>query len=229
VADNTLAIGVTADGRARDVRRGLRLEYLTVGWNVLEAALSIAAGVAAGSIALVGFGADSLVEVSSGAVLLWRLRAEARNAERRERVERRALRLVGWCFMALAAYVVYESAASIVRREEPGASALGICVAALSLVVMPLLARAKRRVAARLSSRALEADSRQTDICAYLSAILLGGLALNAAFGWWWADPAAALLMTPIIVREGVEALRGETCCGDACRPSRGAKPSGRY
>lgn len=205
------------DGRARLVRRGLRLEYLTVGWNVAEAAVGLLAGAAAASVALVGFGADSLIEVSSGAVLLWRLRAEAADAGRAERVERRALRLVGWSFMALAAYVLCESVTALARREAPAASAVGVALALLSLAVMPLLARAKRRVAARLESRALAADSRQTDICAYLSAILLAGLALNALLGWWWADPAAALLMSPIIIREGVNALRGETCCGDAC------------
>ncbi|HEV3468790.1 MAG TPA: cation transporter [Pyrinomonadaceae bacterium] len=218
MAGQTLPLTSTGLGeRAREVRRGLRLEYLTVGWNMLEAAVSVAAGVTAGSIALVGFGADSVVEVSSGLVLLWRLRAEARDAGRRERVEQRALRLVGICFLALAAYVVFEAVTSLVRREEPEASGVGIVVAALSLVVMPLLARAKRRVAARLGSGALAADSRQTDLCAYLSAILLGGLALNALLGWWWADPAAALLMTPLIAREGVEALRGETCGGGSC------------
>ncbi|HWS56709.1 MAG TPA: cation transporter [Pyrinomonadaceae bacterium] len=214
---NLITVEASGDARARDVRRGVWLEYATVGWNVAEAVVSVGAGLAAGSVALVGFGIDSLVEVSSGAVLWWRLRAEARDAARREQVERRALRLVGVCFLALAAYVFYEAAAALARREEPEASAVGIAVAALSLVVMPLLARAKRRVAARLGSRALEADSRQTDLCAYLSAILLGGLALNALFGWWWADPAAALLMTPLIVKEGVGALRGETCCGGEC------------
>lgn len=212
-----MAMMLTVGERARLVRRGLRLEYLTVGWNVTEAVVSLAAGALAGSVALVGFGADSLIEVSSGAVLLWRLRAEAADAARAELVERRALRLVGWCFLALAAYVFYEAVGSLARREVPEASAVGVALALLSLVVMPLLARAKRRVAARLESRALAADSRQTDICAYLSAILLAGLVLNALAGWWWADPAAALLMTPIIAREGVTALRGETCCGDAC------------
>jgi divalent metal cation (Fe/Co/Zn/Cd) transporter len=213
----TTAVPHQVGERARLVRRALRLEYLTVGWNLLEAAVSLAAGALAASVALVGFGADSLIEVSSGAVLLWRLRAEASDAGRAELIERRALRLVGWCFLALAAYVLYESVSSLARREAPEASAVGVALALLSLAVMPLLARAKRRVAARLSSRALAADSRQTDICAYLSAILLAGLALNALLGWWWADPAAALLMTPIIIREGVRALRGQTCCDDAC------------
>ena len=195
-------------GRAASVRRGRALEYLTVGWNVLEAVVSIGAGLLAGSSALVGFGVDSVIESTSGAVLLWRLR----DGERGEQRERLALRLVGVSFLLLAAYVAFDAAGSLIRREPPEASYIGIGIAALSLVLMPLLARAKRRVAAQLNSRALKADSRQTDLCAYLSAILLGGLLSNALFGWWWADPVAALVMLPIIVKEGVEALRGETC-----------------
>ena len=202
--------------RARAVRRGKLLEYLTIGWNAVEAVVSVAVGLLAGSVALVGFGADSLIEVSSGLVLLWRLHGDARE-QLREQTERRALKLVGWCFLALAAYVAYEAVSSLWLREAPESSPTGMVIAALSVVVMPLLAREKRRVAARIESRALHADSRQTDICAYLSAILLCGLALNALLGWWWADPLAALCMVPIIAREGAEALRGETCCGDAC------------
>ncbi len=201
-------------GRDGLVRRGRLLEYLTVGWNSLEGLVAVASGVVAGSTALVGFGIDSFIESLSGGALLWRLRSDE-DAERRERV---ALRLVGVSFLALAAYVAYDAVRSLVAREPPEASHVGIGLAALSLVVMPLLARAKRGVAARINSRALRADSRQTDICAYLSAVLLGGLLLNALLGWWWADPAAALVMTPIIVKEGVEALRGETCCEGACR-----------
>lgn len=197
-----------ASGRAASVRRGRDLEYLTIGWNVLEAVVSIGAGVLAGSIALVGFGVDSVIESTSGAVLLWRLR----DGERGEQRERLALRLVGISFLLLAAYVAFDAAKSLIVREPPEASYTGIGIAALSLVVMPILARAKRRVAVQLNSRAMKADSRQTDLCAYLSAILLGGLLLNALFGWWWADPVAALIMLPIIVKEGIEALRGETC-----------------
>lgn len=196
--------------RAASVRRGRRLEYLTIGWNVLEAVIAIGAGLVAGSIALVGFGVDSVIETSSGAILLWRLMS----GEHRERI---ALKLVGVSFLALAAYVAFDAGKSLLLREPPDESHIGIGLAALSLIVMPVLARAKRRVAAALNSRALEADSRQTDICAYLSAILLAGLGLNALFGWWWADPVAGLVMIPIIVKEGIEALRGETCCGDAC------------
>jgi divalent metal cation (Fe/Co/Zn/Cd) transporter len=202
--------------RREQVRRGRWLEYLTVGWNSLEGVIAVGAGLVAGSIALVGFGFDSAIEVASGVALLWRLHMDA--PEKRERAERVALKVVGFSFLALAAYVAFDAVKSLAARESPEASYVGIGLAALSLVVMPLLARAKRRVAAKINSRALEADSRQTDICAYLSAILLGGLILNALFGWWWADPFAALVMTPIIGKEGVEALRGETCCeGGAC------------
>jgi divalent metal cation (Fe/Co/Zn/Cd) transporter len=210
---------MSTDAMSRDsartvhVRRGRLLEYLTIGWNSLEAIVSIAAGLIAGSIALVGFGLDSLIEVSSGAALLWRLHLDA--PERRERAERIALKLVGVSFLLLAGYVAFDSVKSLVKREAPETSYVGIAIAALSLAVMPLLARAKRRVAAEISSRALHADSRQTDICTYLSAILLVGLILNALFGWWWADPVAALVMIPIIAKEGVEALRGETCCDE--------------
>ena len=182
----------------------------------MEGLIAVAAGLAAGSIALVGFGFDSVIEVTSGAALLWRLHMDA--PERRERAERVALKLVGWSFLLLAAYVAFDAVKALVRREPPEASYVGIALAALSVVVMPLVARAKRKVAAGLGSRALQADSRQTDICAYLSAILLGGLILNALVGWWWADPIAALVMVPIIAKEGVQSLRGETCCSEgAC------------
>ena len=210
MSTNTMS-GETA--RAASVRRGRELEYLTIGWNSLEAIISIGADLLAGSIALIGFGLDSLIEVSSGAALLWRLHMDA--PERRESAERIALKLVGVSFLLLAAYVAFDAVKSLVRREPPESSYVGIAIAALSLAVMPLLARAKRRVAAEINSRALQADSRQTDICTYLSAILLAGLILNALLGWWWADPVAALVMIPIIAKEGVEALRGETCCDD--------------
>lgn len=194
--------------RAAIVRRGRWLEYLTISWNTLEAAVALGAGLAAGSVALVGFGVGSVIETSSGAVLLWRLR----DGERGEARERLTQRLVGVSFLLLAAYVAFNAVKSLVRREPPGASYVGIAMAALSLIVMPLLARAKRRVAAELNSRAMKADSRQTDLCAYLSAILLAGLVLNALAGWWWADSVAGLVMVPIIAREGVEALRGKAC-----------------
>lgn len=196
-------------------RRGRRLEYFTIGWNSLEGLIAVAAGFAAGSIALVGFGLDSVIEVSSGAALLWRLQLDA--PDKRERSEKIALKIVGISFLALAAYVAFDALKCLVYREPPETTFVGIAIAAISIVVMPLLARAKRDVAAKINSRAMRADSRQTDICAYLSAILLGGLVLNALVGWWWADPVAALVMIPIIAKEGVEALRGEKCCGDSC------------
>jgi divalent metal cation (Fe/Co/Zn/Cd) transporter len=199
---------VPVHSREADTRRGRRLEILTLGWNVVEAGVAITAGVAAGSIALIGFGADSVVESLSSVVLLWHLRWAEADPGR----ERRALRLVGVCFLLLAAYVGFDAMVALVRREVPEASLVGIGLSALSLIVMPILARAKVRVAGRLDSAALAADARQTSLCAYLSAILLGGLALNAALGWWWADPAAALLMVPIILRDGMQALRGEAC-----------------
>ena len=162
----------------------------------------------AGSVALIGFGADAVIESLSGLVLLWRLQSH----EHDERREKQALKGVGICFLVLAMYVATDAAYSLFRHEAPETSVPGIVISALSLTVMPLLARAKRRVAWRLKSAALVADSRQTDLCAYLSAILLGGLVLNAVVGWWWADSAAALIMVPIIVREGLQALRGEIC-----------------
>ncbi len=194
--------------RASLLRRGRALEYLTLGWNSIEAVVAITAGVLAGSTALVGFGVDSVIESTSGAVLLWRLQ-DGPDDHRKEDL---ALKLVGVSFLLLAAYVAWEAGTSLLYREAPEVSRVGIVLAALSLIVMPLLARAKRKVATSLESRALEADSRQTDLCAYLSAILLVGLSLNALFGWWWADPVAGLGMVPIIVNEGITALRGETC-----------------
>jgi divalent metal cation (Fe/Co/Zn/Cd) transporter len=188
------------------VGRGRRLEYLTIGWNSLEAIIAIGAGLVAGSIALVGFGIDSVIEVSSGAVLLWRLIS----GEHREQL---ALKLVGGSFLALAAYVATDAVMTLWSGEAPEKSYVGISIAILSLIVMPLLASAKRKVASSIQSQAMHADSRQTDICAYLSAILVAGLGLNALFGWWWADPLAALAMVPIIAKEGIEALRGDTCC----------------
>lgn len=188
---------------------GRRLEYLTIGWNSLEAVAALLTGLIAGSIALISFGFDSVIEVSSGAIILWRLMS----GEHRERL---ALKLVGVSFVALAAYVAFDATKSLWFRQPPDPSIVGIVIAALSLIVMPILARAKRRVAASLNSAAMQADSRQTDICAYLSAILLVGLGLNWLFGWWWADPFAAFLMIPIITKEGIQALRGETCCESA-------------
>jgi divalent metal cation (Fe/Co/Zn/Cd) transporter len=192
----------------RDLRRGIRLEYVTIAYNSLEAVIALLAGVFAGSIALVGFGLDSVVEVTSGAALLWRLRGDARR-------ETAALKTVGVCFLVLSAYVTYEAAEALYLRRVPERSAPGIALAAVSMFAMPLLSRAKRQVAGQIASAAMHADARQTEFCAYLSAILLAGL-LNALLGWWWADPAAALVMAPIIAREGWGALRGKRCC-DGC------------
>ncbi len=200
------------DGRDGVAERGRRLQYLTIAWNSGEFVVAVVAGLLAGSVALVGFGFDSAIEVSASAAALWRLRHDADEA-RREAAERRALRLIGACFLLLAAYVLYEAAKMLVERRAPDESIIGIVLAALSLAVMPLLARAKRRIATRLRSGALEAETRQTVVCAWLSAILLGGLGLNAVLGWWWADPAAGLLMVPFIAKEGWEAIRGRTCC----------------
>jgi divalent metal cation (Fe/Co/Zn/Cd) transporter len=198
--------------RAADIRRGMNLEYVTVVWNLLEAAVALILGAVAGSIALLGFGLDSLIEVSSGGILLWRLGAD-HDEKRREQIERRAVTLVGVSLVLLAVYVAAESSFNLVRREVPERSLLGVGLAIASLIAMPLLARAKRRVASSLGSSALQADSRQTDICACLSAVLLLGLLLNAVVGWWWADPLAGLVMVPLIAYEGAQALRGKTRC----------------
>ena len=199
----------STNDRQLQLRAGRRLEYFTLGWNLTEAAVAVGAGVFAGSIALIGFGVDSLIESLSGGILLWRLQWTKTDESR----ERLAHRLVGFSFFLLALYVAFEGAKSLLRHEKPETSVVGIVLSIVSLIVMPLLARAKRRVAAKIDSRALYADSRQTDICAYLSAILLGGLLLNVLFGWWWADPTAALCMLPLIFREGMEAVHGRSSC----------------
>ena len=193
-------------------QRGKRLEHFTIVWNSLEGIVAVVAGALSGSISLVGFGFDSFIEVTSGAALLWRMSMDA-DEHRRERIEKATLKIVGVCFLVLAAYVVYQAASDLLRRQPPERSLPGIILACVSLVVMPLLSRAKRRVGAGLRSAAMNADARQTEFCTYLSAILLGGLLLNAAFGLWWADPLAALVMVPIIGKEGIDALRGEVCC----------------
>jgi divalent metal cation (Fe/Co/Zn/Cd) transporter len=198
----------SSDERTEHLRHGRKLEYFTIGWNIVEAGVAIGAGWFAGSIALMGFGVDSLIESLSGSVLLWRLSSPAHD-ESREKI---ALRLVGISFLILATYVAFEAIKSLITREPPLTSFVGIGLSIASLIIMPLLARAKRLSASNLESRAMKADSRQTDLCAYLSAILLGGLVLNVLFGWWWADPVAGLIMVPIIAREGFEGLRGEVC-----------------
>jgi divalent metal cation (Fe/Co/Zn/Cd) transporter len=191
--------------------RGRKLEYFTVAWNLAEGSVAIWAAVAAGSIALLAFGTDSIIELVSACTLLWRMSVDA-DTPRRELNERRALRVVGACFVALAGYVAYQSVSEFLAGRAGAPSFPGIILACVAMIVMPLLARKKRGVAFALGSRAMDADAMQSNFCAYLSAVLLGGLLLNAAFGLWWADPAAALLMVPIIANEGIESLRGRRC-----------------
>ena len=193
-------------------RRGKQLEYFTIAWNSLEGLVALVAGALAGSISLVGFGIDSFIEVTSGGVLLWRMSVDA-DVQKRGQREKLSLRIVGICFLALAVYVGYESISDLAGRKAPEHSIPGIILACVSLVVMPLLSRAKKKVGNDLGSAAMHADARQTDFCIYLSVILLLGLLLNAALGWWWADPVSAFIMVPLIAKEGVEAMNGETCC----------------
>ena len=207
---------LAASDRNLLVRRGLRLNYVTIAYNVVEAVVSLIAGWLAGSVALVGFGIDSLIEVTASGAAQWRLRADL-DTPSRARVERITVRIIGWSFLALAGYVLIDAGKSLWLRERPESSTIGIVLLALSAIVMPLLARAKRRVARGLASRALEADAAQTSLCTYLSVIALAGVALNAALGWWWADPVAALAMVPIIVREGIAGVRGDPACDDCC------------
>lgn len=196
--------------RAAAIRRGRQLEYATVGYNALEAVVALSAGAAASSIALVGFGIDSLIEMSSGLIMLWRLGAG-------DGVEEKARKYIGWTFFALAGYVGFEAAETLLTRDAPERSLPGVILAFLSVLIMPWIARAKRNVGFHLNSGAMVADSRQTQLCAYLSFILLAGVGLNAAFGWWWADPAAALAMVPIIFKEGRDAVAGKGCGCAVC------------
>jgi divalent metal cation (Fe/Co/Zn/Cd) transporter len=200
--------------RTAVVRHGRKLEYFTIAWNALEGLVAVVAGAIAGSISLVGFGIDSFIEVTSGSVLLWRMSVDA-EVQRRELNEKRALRIVGVCFLLLAAYIAYESVLDLWSRRAPEHSIPGIVLACVSLVVMPLLSRAKRKVGHALGSAAMHADAKQTEFCTYLSAILLAGLLLNAFLGLWWADPVAAVIMVPIIAKEGIEGLQGKAC--DEC------------
>ena len=209
-------MAVIATDRIELVRRGRKLEYFTVAYNSAEGLISFVAGLIAGSVSLIGFGLDSMIEVTSGAALLWRLHHDL-NESRREAVERITLGIIGWCFIALAVYVAFDSGWTLLQHEKPERSIPGIIVAAVSVVVMHLLARSKRRVAVGIGSAAMKADSRQTDFCTYLSAILLGGLLLNALLGWWWADPVAGLVMVPIIAKEGIDGIRGKGCSECGC------------
>ena len=196
-------------------KRGTRLSYFTIAWNSFEGLIAVVAGTVAGSVSLVGFGIDSFIEVISGATLLWRMTVDA-DVQSRKRNERLSVRIVGICFFSLAVFVTYESCADFIARKAPEHSIPGIILACISLVVMPILSRAKKKVGYKLRSAAMKADARQTDFCTYLSAILLSGLLLNAVLGWWWADPVAALIMVPIIAKEGLDGMRGKACC-DPC------------
>lgn len=194
--------------RARWGRRARLLAGASVVYNVIEAIVAISAGVAAGSVALIGFGLDSVVEVSSGLIILWQF-----NHRVPESREKRALRLLALSFFALAAYVTFESVRTLVGGADADTSRVGIALAAVSLVVMPWISRAQRRTGRALGSAAVVADGTQTLLCTYLSAALLTGLLLNAMLGWSWADPVAALVVAAVAVREGREAWRGDDCC----------------
>ena len=198
--------------RSALVMSGKHLEYFTIIWHLLEGAISLVAGLVSGSLSLVGFGVDSLIELASGVAVWWRMAVDDK-VEHRERNEKLALQLIGGSFIALAGYLIFESVVSFVKQKAPEPSVPGLVIAFLSLIVMPLLSRAKRNVAAQLKSPALKADATQADFCAYLSAILLLGLVLNFLFGWWWADPLAALIMAVIIGNEGIQSTLGEPCC----------------
>lgn len=196
-------------------RRGLALAALTIAWNVVEAAVAITAGIAAGSIALIGFGFDSTIEVGSAVVVVWQFRAEMRGGYDEAR-ERLALRLIAVSFFVLAAYVIVESVRDLFFVDaEANESTVGLVLAALSLLVMPALAIAKRRTATQLGSATLRADAAETMLCSWLSAILLGGLVLNATVGWWWADPLAAIGIACLAAKEGLEAWHGDSCEDD--------------
>ena len=196
------------DRRALLARRIRWFVAATITWNVIEAAVAITAGAAANSAALVGFGLDSVIEVSSAAAVAWQF--AGRDPEARERA---ALRVIAWSFFALAAYVGVDAVITLVGGREAAHSSVGIVLAALSLAVMPVLSTAQRRAGRELNSRTAVADSRQTMLCTYLSAVLLVGLLLNSLFGWSWADPIVALVIAAVAVKEGRDAWRGDSCC----------------
>lgn len=202
--------------RERYLAQARRLSVFSIGWNVTEGSIAVTAGLIAHSGALTGFGFDSAIESISASVLLWRIHVERSQPQRAEHVERTATRLIGASFLLLAAYVAYDAISSLATRDEPDTSIIGIALTAVSLIVMPVLARRKRRVATQLDSRAAQADSTQTMVCVWLSAVVLAGLALNATLGWWWADPIAALGVVAFLIIEGREAITAEQiddCC----------------
>jgi divalent metal cation (Fe/Co/Zn/Cd) transporter len=202
---------VAEEDRRRYGRRAQLLAGASVTYNVIEAVIAITAGLVAGSVALVGFGLDSIVEVSSGLIILWQFRHPLPQSR-----EQTALRLMAFSFFGLAAYVTFESTRSLTTGHEAESSTLGMILAAASLVIMPILSWAQRRTGRALGSNAVVADSTQTLLCTYMSGVLLVGLALNATLGWWWADPLAGLVIAAIAVKEGREAWRGEGCCAPA-------------
>jgi divalent metal cation (Fe/Co/Zn/Cd) transporter len=214
---------VPAPDREHLIRRAKALAWLGVGWHAIEAAIAVGAGVAAGSIALIGFGADSLVEAFAGFIVLWRFAAARATSQQ---AERRAQQLVAISFYAIATYVAVEAIRSLATGDEPDVSWIGIGLSAFTLATMPPLAAAKARVADALGSSATKSESRQTMLCAYLSAALLVGLGLNAFAGWWWADPVTALLIAAVALKEGRDSWRGDACCtvpvvaldGDTCQ-----------
>lgn len=199
--------------RSHRVAQALRLEYFSLGWNFLETFVGFAAALASGSVALLGFALDSVVESSSAAALIWRLRKERHGEVPAEDIERKAVRLVGVAFFGLAAYVGLQAIYDLVTGARPEASRLGIGLAVVSIFVMPILARRKRAMAKALDSRSLKADSGQTTLCAYISVFLLVGLVLNALFGWWWADPLAALGIAAFAAKEGHELWTTDHFC----------------
>jgi divalent metal cation (Fe/Co/Zn/Cd) transporter len=210
--------GPTPLRRAALARRVRLLVATTIGYNLVEATIAIAAGTAASSTALIGFGLDSVIEVSSAAAVAWQF--AGRDPEAREKT---ALRIIAFSFFALAAYVTVESVRALLGHSEAGRSTVGIALAAVSLVVMPGLSYAQRRAGRELGSRTAVADSKQTLLCTYLSAVLLVGLGLNSLFGWSWADPIAALVIAGLAIKEGREAWRGDNCCSPAGALRRGA------
>ncbi|WP_437977984.1 cation transporter [Sorangium sp. So ce295] len=203
-------------GRQEHVRRALRLEYLTVSWNIVEGIVAVTAAVLAGSVALLGFGIDSFVECASGFVMIWRLRAETARrltSQALDTLEHRAQRLVASSLFLLAAYVAFDAGQALWGGERPEFTLVGVGITSLSLLVMRWLARAKRRVARQIGSRAMEADAFQTTACVWLSLATLVGIGLNGALGWWWADPIAALVIAALVVKEGLATWRGDGCC----------------
>ncbi len=197
------------------MRVAVWLVVSTMAYNVVEAVVAVWSGVAAGSVALIGFGLDSAIETAAAVALLWRLRVEARGAspEVVQETEQRVYRFVGWTFVALSLYITVESVETLWSAAAPRHSAVGIALAGASLVIMPLVSWGKLRAARELGSASLRAEAKETLACSYLSFTLLAGLVANAAWGWWWADPIAALAMVPWLVREGLEGIRGEECC----------------